>query len=378
MQNVFPRDAFIGFAPSEQFARDSALLRATTELFVQEPAHDRDETRRFEELAVNLVPRVSTEDRIFLADRLAPRLDAPPSLMRMLAKDAIEVAAAVIRKSPVLTSLDLLSVIATTGPEHHRLLAERPGLSPDVARALRVTGDKDVIATLGKSTLREESGAQRHVPPAEGAPAASATSAAAESARSATPPLHRFDPWLFLALERSARLQAIAELAARPPSRRYSGPTERVDRAFRSMLSAALIVGFARSGQRERLVDVVAESIEVDRDFVVASLDDRTGEALAILLKAIALENVQAQQVFLLAASKVGRDVDAFFRLCDLYTALEPIVAENLAGAWSAGRIEKAAHHQPLFVSNGERQRSTNGEAARDRQPLPAERARQG
>ena len=72
----------------------------------------------------------------------------------MLAKDSIEVAAAVIRKSPVLTSLDLLAVIAATGPEHHRLVAERPGLSADVARALRAMGDTQVITTLDESSRR--------------------------------------------------------------------------------------------------------------------------------------------------------------------------------------------------------------------------------
>ena len=171
----------------------------------------------------------------------------------------------------------------------------------------------------------------------------------------------------------------MSELSAHPPSRRYAGPSERVDRAFRSMLSAALIVGFARSGQRDRLVDVVAENLEVDRDFVGACLDDQTGEALAVLLKAIALENVQAQQVFLLAASKVGRDVDAFFRLCDLYTALDPVVAETLAGAWSSGRGQPSAHHRSLFASQRRAASgSTVGEAARDRLPPPAERVRQG
>jgi hypothetical protein len=298
--------------------------------------------------------------------------------MRTLAKDAIEVAAAVIRKSPVLTSLDLLAVIATTGPEHHRLVAERPGLSADVARALRVTGNKLVAAALDELASREPSDGPQDVSSTQHASNGAATSPATESARSAIPSPHRFDPWLFLALERPARLQLLAELSAHPPSRRYSGPTERVDRAFRSMLSAALIVGFARSGQRDRLVDVVAESIEVDRDFVTASLDDRTGEALAVLLKAITLENVQAQQVFLLSASKIGRDVDAFFRLCDLYAGLEPIVAETLANAWVAGRLQRAPHHLHLTSSTSDRQRPTIGDAGHNRQLPLTERARQG
>src|SRR5260221_3362559 len=116
----------------------------------------------------------------------------------------------------------------------------------------------------------------------------------------------------------------MAELAMRPPSRRYQGPSDRLDRAFRSILGAAQIVGFARTGQRKALVGAIAEGIGLTSEFITSCLDDATGEPLAVLLKAMGLDNTQAQQVFLLATTTVGRDVTVFFKVCDLYAAMEP------------------------------------------------------
>jgi uncharacterized protein (DUF2336 family) len=141
MQSRTLSDDLADVARANQLTRDSALLRATTELFVQDLAHDEDEIRRYEELAVHFLPKVPVEVRATVAERLAICADAPRAVIRALARDVFQVAAPVIRRSPVLDSFDLLSVIAGTDVEHHRLIARRSDLDDDVKRALRLTGD---------------------------------------------------------------------------------------------------------------------------------------------------------------------------------------------------------------------------------------------
>ena len=148
MVETFPPLGFGNFASSTQLMRDSALLRATTDLFVQEQTHSPDEVRRYEELTAHLLPKVSEEVRVLLSERLANRADAPPAVVRMLAKDKIEVARAVLGASPVLAPLDLLAIIAATGREHHRVIAGRRGLTPEVRQALRISADRALAATL--------------------------------------------------------------------------------------------------------------------------------------------------------------------------------------------------------------------------------------
>jgi hypothetical protein len=166
----------------------------------------------------------------------------------------------------------------------------------------------------------------------------------------------------------------MAELATRPPIRRYGAPTGRIDRAFRTILGAAQIVGLARSGERQSLIAAIAGGLDLDTDLVEACLEDATGEPTAVLLKSLGLDNVQAQQVFLLATPKIGRDVTSFFRLCDIYAGMEPWVAETLTDAWRDDRFSKGSTHIPHLAENGDRPRSGLGEAVRGSPPVPTER----
>ncbi|MBZ0228316.1 MAG: DUF2336 domain-containing protein, partial [Bauldia sp.] len=136
MHDDFLAEGFASISLSTQQARDATLLRATTELFAQQPAHEYDAVRRYEEVVLHLLPKVGAAERAFVAERLSDRSDAPAAVVRMLAKDTIAIAEPILRTSPVLGSLDLLVVIAATGAEHHRLVAGRPHLPPEVVRAL--------------------------------------------------------------------------------------------------------------------------------------------------------------------------------------------------------------------------------------------------
>jgi hypothetical protein len=379
MQNVFRPDSLADFSPSGQQARDAALLRATTDLFAQELAHDRDESRRYEELATHFLPRVPPEDRAFVAEQLAVRLDAPQSVIRMLAKDRVDIARHVIGQSPVLGPLDLLTIIAATGPDHHRLIAKRADLAPEVEHALRLVGDQATLDILDAREAERGIAGDAEIGPPAGEPAAEPPPGVAQRPGEALRArAERLDVWQFLGLDRAARLKLMAALATRPPARRYAGPASRLDRAFRTILGAAQIVGFARSGQRQALVEAIADGIGLEPEVVVACLDDATGEPAAVLLKALGLDNVQAQQVLLLATPTVGFDVNVFFGVSDLYAGMEKWVAEILVDAWRENGARAAPRHEPHLAENGTRRRSAAAERTPERFSPPAERARRG
>ncbi|CAN5366167.1 DUF2336 domain-containing protein [soil metagenome] len=361
-------DDLADIARANQQSRDAALLRATTELFIMDLTHDGAEIRRYEELAPHFLPKVAVADRIFVAERIAACADAPRSVVRTLARDAIEVAAPVIRRAPSLDAFDLLAIIAATGVEHHRLVARRSELPDDVKRALRLTGDSETIGYLDNGS------AIRVVAPSAPVP---------EPVKAAEPIVHRppaqrdpFDAWQFLKLDRPTRLRLLADIAMRPPMRRQAGSATLIDRAFRSILSAAQIVGFARTGKNAELVAAIADGLEIETAAVAAAVSDPTGEALAVFLKALRLDDIQAQQVFLLA-SPVGRDVQAFFPLTDLFAGMEASTAETLCEAWRLAATERKTRHEPHLAENGDRRRTGAAiEAARPPVALPQEQAR--
>ena len=375
MRDLSSSEDFARF--SSRHAHDATLLRASTELFVQEVAHDRDEIRRFEELATHLIPRVTPADRIFAAERLAIRIDAPPSVMRMLARDILQVAEPVLRRSPVLSPLDLLSVIAVTGPEHHRLIAERPGIAEDVKRALRIAADPVVIRSLDQRRQRNGDSPRPSsvaAPPEtdhegdQSVPGGDTAWPAVPGSRARGPLMaRRIDLRHFLSLERQARLRLMREIANRPPGDAALGTARRLDRAFRSILDAAEIVSHARAGRRLALIQSISEGLRMAPDDVVASLDDPGGEPLAVLLKALSLDSVQAQQVMMLA-SPVGRDATRFFKLCDLFAGMEPAVAETLTAAWQTGATAAPPRYQP-FADTRDRARDETDAARSGRAP---------
>lgn len=331
MQDDIFRGGFASITLSSQRTRDATLLRASTELFVQVAENDRDAVRRYEELGLHLLPRVSPADRVHVAEKLADRADAPLAVIRLLAKDELAVAEVVLRRSPVLSGADLLAIVAATGPGHHRAISARPDLDPGVAGILRLNGARDTQP------------ADRPTTPPKVAPAAP------------TAPRPRGAFEAFLALDRPGRLRRLAEIALEPSSTGAARPAGGLDRAFKAILGAAELAGLARGGERGRLLAIIASTLDLDERLVAASLDDESGEPLALLLKAMALDPTQAQQVMLLAAPKVGRDVTAFFRAADLYQSLEPWVAEAMVRAWRRPSAPPA--HQPVYADRPDRLR---------------------
>ena len=166
----------------------------------------------------------------------------------------------------------------------------------------------------------------------------------------------------FLRLDRADRLALIAALSPTPLSTQKMSSIQ-IDYAFRTALSRARLPMLARQHKREALIGALAEGLRLDVESVTTLLDDPSGEALVVLLKAIGLSDTEAQQV-LLFANPVMRDaVVAFFRLTELLAGVTPPAANRLVGQWR-GDAEPEAVHQPHYA-----------DAPRDVHPGIAERS---
>lgn len=152
----------------------------------------------------------------------------------------------------------------------------------------------------------------------------------------------------FLRLDRADRLALIAALSPTPLSTQKMSSIQ-IDYAFRTALSRARLPMLARQHKREALIGALAEGLRLDLESVTALLDDPSGEALVVLLKAIGLSDTEAQQV-LLFANPVMRDaVEAFHRLTELLAGVTPPAANRLVGQWR-GDAEPEAVHQPHYT----------------------------
>ncbi|RAU22861.1 hypothetical protein CU669_05620 [Paramagnetospirillum kuznetsovii] len=125
-------------------------------------AHEQDRLRRvtyeaLEVLARDQIPKV----RQILAEALKDVANAPPDVIRRLARDAeLVVAGPILQHSPVLTDEDLLEVIAANPiPGALSAISRRSVVNVRVCDAIAATEDVDAIAVLlGNSSaqIREE------------------------------------------------------------------------------------------------------------------------------------------------------------------------------------------------------------------------------
>lgn len=365
------RGAFGALNFSEQ-SRESAVLRATTDLFVNGEKQGAEEARRYEELASHFLPKVSLTDRAFVAELLADCPSAPPSVLRLLAKDALEVAAPVLKRSAALSSLDLLVIIAATGPMHHRLIAARSGLNADVAKALLMTGDAESAALVDTKMP----GAAREIRLALSSQARSSAPPAPPATAGQLPG----DPSSisqFLSMARQDRLRWLGRLSDRGARAPIRPEARAIEAKLRTAFHTSQIVGFARKGQREELVGAVADSLGLDRFSVQRMIVDPSGEALVVLIKAMGLNDADARQILLLANPNIGLNVEAFFRLADLHGAMELAVAEALVAAWRGERPVLRIGHQSHF-SDEAGARPAGRAAERPSQGDAGERRREG
>jgi hypothetical protein len=379
-------------------SRVSEVLRSAVDLFVLAPTHERAEIRAFADLITGLIPDATIEDRAHVARRLAHRADTPPSVARLLAADEIAVAQPVVLRSPVLTSADLVEIMRF-GPAHVELVAERLDLAPDVAAALcrsvdveaatrparretatpaieamhtaamlarvadsRPIGDAETESEVALQRALDELAAELEAEAAAGPTAASPSDDEAEAALqhaldrlaseldaearawededAAARTLRRTAPDIagdidvFLSHDSAGRWRFIQEhttattLAPPPPRRRRSDDPV----AIGARLFGALV-----AGERERLAEDLGRAARLDRPVIERILTDRNGEALAITLAALGIDERTATSILLLHSGERA----TLTHMQDLSAMAGRIgwrTAENIVQTWRGGR----------------------------------------
>jgi uncharacterized protein (DUF2336 family) len=105
------------------------------------------------DLLVEMLRDADVIEREKVARRLANLTEMPGVLVRLLLRDELPVARALLEHSPNLTDADLISCLYNASQDHRRLIAVRRGVSEVVADALVDMGETGVIELLLKNEL---------------------------------------------------------------------------------------------------------------------------------------------------------------------------------------------------------------------------------
>lgn len=125
----------------------AAAIERISDLFLQGAAHF--ETRHvalFDDILVGLVPATEIETRIELAERLSRLDNAPPTLVKQLARESeIKIAGPILSRSPLLDDPTLVEIARGKGQEHLAAISGRSALSPSVTDVIVRRGDREVV-----------------------------------------------------------------------------------------------------------------------------------------------------------------------------------------------------------------------------------------
>lgn len=139
-----------GFTSSSSYraaSKADRLLRAAVVAFCANARPTRREAAQFDDLCGPLLTSASEETLRFMAATLSESPFAPPTLMRRLADLPVEISAPLLMRSPVLTPIDLLALIARHGISHARVIARRADLDQRIRLIIRTLESADKNTT---------------------------------------------------------------------------------------------------------------------------------------------------------------------------------------------------------------------------------------
>lgn len=114
------------------------LFRAAVSAFCSLTRPSRRDISQLEDLTLPLFDCVSPESRRYVAAALSECPYSPPTLVRRLCDEPLDVAAPLLVRSKALTEIDLLALIGRHGAGHARAIGRRPGLNPAIADLVAV------------------------------------------------------------------------------------------------------------------------------------------------------------------------------------------------------------------------------------------------
>jgi len=136
-------------APGPSLRARSALLKRLADVVCLPSSRvNAFERAMTADVLVDMLREAQPVERQRVARRLATLTEAPSNLIRMLLRDDIEVAGALLTESQSLWDADLLDCAREATTEHRRLIAQRRAVSDVVSDMLVAFGEMPVVETV--------------------------------------------------------------------------------------------------------------------------------------------------------------------------------------------------------------------------------------
>jgi len=314
------------------------LFRAAVSAFCCLTRPSRREIAQLEDLTLPLFDEVSVESRRYVAAALSECEYAPTALVRRLAEEPVEIAAALLTRSNALSDIDLIALIGRHGLPHARAIARRKALNPTIADLIRVLEKPTLVRSKPPETVAKLQPAKPE--------AAAKTEPAAKAEDSRPAPGEAADN----ARRRLRSMMRPAEDSA----------------AINSFLGQPAYVKLretALTGNAAFFQTALADTLGID--FATArSVTEQSG--YAGLLAALRALDLSEDRAFLIAVAVYPGEFphpQAIRLFLDRYRLLHREAAQDKVRAWKAETLSRAIRGKASSTADAEREASNSDSA---------------
>lgn len=285
------------------------LLREVTDLFFEtRDTRTTSENVLFGDVLQMVAAEMQEGVLAELSERFAGAADAPLGLMRDLANHNFNVAAPVLRNSPVLSDQVLLQIVKYQGQGHIKAVAERKQVSESLSEAIVQFGDDNALDAL----IRNDGARLSRASMENAVDRARGNSALHEGVvRRSDVPLDLLNEMYFVVekrlrseiMERNANVdpQALEEALAKTRQRvraNLGAATEEARKAeafirhkkSQNELTAPMLIALHREGKQLHFLYGLAELTNVEVETAADIIERRDLDALAMICRAAEIE----------------------------------------------------------------------------------------
>lgn len=310
------------------------ILRSAVEEFVGVERNRPQLQHRFAALVDRFIDQASVEDRRYAAMLLAPRQDAPRSIILKLAHDEISVATPVLKSSPLLAEADLQALIACGNSAVTGVIASRADLTRPLIQTMLDQNDTSAVSILYAN---------------KAAPLIPDMVASVVAEPDNFP--ERAD---LLAQRNDTDAEALARLYLHldPEQRERARVICQARAALEAMLPGAMAVektktedepqidlheleGYAVSQQIGEFVQALSDAAGLTTAQVRQILNDQEGSALVILLARLGIDQPAMVRLLLFVAPHLGTDFSALKRVSELRFKITDQTAQFIVRQWA-------------------------------------------
>ena len=125
------------------------VSQAVTDLFTADISINDQEV--ISDVLIGMMRQVEMDIRMTIAEKLSSFDNIPLRLVLHLANDQIEIATPILKKSPVLSDVDLIYIIKSQGSDYWKAIADREDLGDEVINTLADTKDVPTAIVLSEN-----------------------------------------------------------------------------------------------------------------------------------------------------------------------------------------------------------------------------------